>query len=82
MKFISDAVQQIRNYKGKCDGGLTAGGHCDLASMCSNALRAHWLSPHGKPGEKVVDLAFMVFFERAKQISGLTAGHRCLVWVL
>lgn len=43
LKFISKVVQHIRMYKGKSDGGLAAGGHCDLASMCSDALRAHLL---------------------------------------
>lgn len=41
LKFISEVVQCIRKYKGKSDGGFAAGGHCDLASMCSDALRAH-----------------------------------------
>lgn len=29
--------------KEKSDGGFAAGGQCDLASMCSDALRAHLL---------------------------------------
>lgn len=43
LKFISKVVQHIRKYKVKSDGGFAAGGHCDLASMCSDALRAHLL---------------------------------------
>lgn len=41
LKFISEVVQRIRKYKEKSDGGFSAGGHCDLASMCYDALRAH-----------------------------------------
>lgn len=43
LKFISEVVQHIRKYKGKSDGGFAAGGHCDLASICSDASRAHLL---------------------------------------
>lgn len=43
LKFISEVVQHIRKYQGKRDGGLAVGGHCDLATMCSDALRAHLL---------------------------------------
>lgn len=43
LKFISKVVQQITKYKGESDRSCAAGGHCDLASMCSDALRAHLL---------------------------------------
>lgn len=43
LKFISEVVQHIRKYQGKRDGGLAVGGHWDLATMRSDALRAHLL---------------------------------------
>lgn len=81
LKFISEVVQPIRKYKGKSDGGFAVGGHCDLASMCSDASRAHLLcGPTWEScGGGVVDLAFTFVFERAKQISSSTAKCRYLV---
>lgn len=68
-----------KSTRGKSDGGLAAGGHCDLASMCSDALRAHLLCGLTREArEGAVGMAFTFVFERAKQIGSSSCKTQAL----